>query len=183
MKELQLMDGGLLTKSVKCDFRVMGKKYGKLMKAVNAAVTSMSQQQIASLESAGEITLQADGQDVVVELSDVDIVSQDIPGWSVANEGTVTVALDITVTPELKVEGNSRKIIKQIQGLRKSQGFEITDRIRVVITDNAETRAVMEKFMGNIASQVLANSIELANPAGEPINFDDFKAVINVEKD
>ena len=183
VKELQLMDGGLLTKSVKCDFRVMGKKYGKLMKAVNLAVTSMSQQQITLLESAGQITLKAEGQDVVVELSDVDIVSQDIPGWSVANEGTVTVALDITVTPELKVEGNSRKIIKQIQGLRKSQGFEITDRIRVVITDNADTRAVMEKFRDNIASQVLANSIELADPVGEPINFDDFKAVINVKKD
>ena len=183
VKELQLMDGGLLTKSVKCDFRVMGKKYGKLMKAVNAAVTSMSQQQISQLEQDGQITLQAEGQDVVVELADVDIMSQDIPGWSVANEGTVTVALDITITPELKVEGNSRKIIKQIQGLRKSQGYEITDRIRVVISDTPETRAVMENFKENIAAQVLANSIELGNPAGEAINFDDFKAVINVAKD
>jgi isoleucyl-tRNA synthetase len=118
-----------------------------------------------------------------VELADVDIMSQDIPGWSVANEGTVTVALDITITPELKVEGNSRKIIKQIQGLRKSQGYEITDRIRVVISDTPETRAVMENFKENIAAQVLANSIELGNPAGEAINFDDFKAVINVAKD
>lgn len=183
VKQLQLMDGKMLTKSVKCDFRVMGKKFGKLMKAVNAAVTSMSQEQIAELEQKGSITLQADGQDAVVELSEVDIMSQDIPGWSVANEGTVTVALDITITPELKTEGNARKIIKQIQGLRKSQGFDITDRIRVVISDTAETREVLAKFGDNIAAQVLANSIELGEAAGEHIDFDDFKAAINVDKD
>jgi len=183
VKELQLMDGRMLVKNVKCDFRVMGKKFGKLMKAVNAAVTAMSQEQIAELEANGQITLQAEGQDAVIELADVDIMSQDIPGWSVANEGTTTVALDITITPALKTEGNARKVIKQIQGLRKSQGFEITDRIKVVITDTPETQAVLDTFKNNIAAQVLANSIELGNPAGEAIDFDDFKAVITVQKD
>ena len=109
-------------------------------------------------------------------------MSQDIPGWSVANEGTTTVALDITITPALKNEGNARKVIKQIQGLRKSQGFEITDRIKVVISETPETKAVLDSFKENIAAQVLANSIELGTPAGEPIDFDDFKAVITVEK-
>jgi isoleucyl-tRNA synthetase len=183
VKELQLMDGKMLVKNVKCNFRVMGKKFGKMMKAVSNAVAEMSQAQIAELESNGQVTLQADGQDAVIELADVDIMSQDIPGWSVANEGTTTVALDITITPVLKTEGNARKIIKQIQGLRKSQGFEITDRIRVVITDTPETAEVLASFKENIATQVLANAIELGNPAGDAIDFDDFKAVITVQKD
>lgn len=183
VKELQLMDGKMLVKNVKCNFRVMGKKFGKMMKAVSNAVTAMSQAQIAELEANGQVTLQADGQNAVIELADVDIMSQDIPGWSVANEGTTTVALDITITPALKNEGNARKVIKQIQGLRKSQGFEITDRIRVVITETPETKAVLDSFKENIAAQVLANSIELGNPVGETIDFDDFKAVITVQKD
>ena len=183
VKELQLMDGKMLVKNVKCNFRVMGKKFGKMMKAVSNAVAEMSQAQIAELEANGQVTLQAEGQDAVIELADVDIMSQDIPGWSVANEGTTTVALDITITPALKTEGNARKVIKQIQGLRKSQGFEITDRIRVVITDTPETAEVLASFKENIAAQVLANSIELGNPAGEAIDFDDFKAVITVQKD
>ena len=183
VKELQLMDGKMLVKNVKCNFRVMGKKFGKMMKAVSGAVAEMTQAQIAELEANGQVTLQADGQDAVIELADVDIMSQDIPGWSVANEGTTTVALDITITPALTNEGNSRKIIKQIQGLRKSQGFEITDRIRVVITKTPETQAVFDSFKDNIAAQVLANSIELGNPEGTAIDFDTFKAVITVEKD
>ena len=183
VKELQLMDGKMLVKNVKCNFRVMGKKFGKMMKAVSNAVAEMSQAQIAELEANGQVTLQAEGQDAVIELADVDIMSQDIPGWSVANEGTTTVALDITITPALKTEGNARKVIKQIQGLRKSQGFEITDRIRVVITDTPETAEVLASFKENIAAQVLANSIELGNPAGEAIDFDGFKAVITVQKD
>ncbi len=182
VKELQLMDGALLVKSVKCNFRVMGKKFGKLMKAVSDAVTNMSQAQIAELEEKGQITLSAAGEDAVVELADVDIMSQDIPGWSVANEGTVTVALDITITPELKTEGHARKLIKQIQNLRKSQGFDITDRILVEITDTPETQAALAGFKENIANQVLANAIELGQPEGEPINFEDFKAVIHVQK-
>ncbi len=183
VKELQLMDGALLVKSVKCNFRVMGKKFGKMMKAVSNAVAGMSQAEIAELEAKGRVMLNADGQDALIELEDVDIMSQDIPGWSVANEGTVTVALDITVTPELKVEGNARKLIKQIQSLRKSQGFDITDRIRVVITRTPETEAALAAFGENIASQVLANSLELGSPEGAPILFDDFKAIIHVTKD
>ena len=182
VKELQLMDGKMLVKNVKCNFRVMGKKFGKMMKAVSNAVAEMSQAQIAELEANGQVTLQAEGQDAVIELADVDIMSQDIPGWSVANEGTTTVALDITITPALKNEGNARKVIKQIQGLRKSQGFEITDRIQVVITETPETKAVLDGFKENIAAQVLANSITLGNPEGEAIDFDDFKAVISVVK-
>src|SRR5574344_2310210 len=176
------MDGKRLGKNVKCNFRVMGKKFGKMMKAVNNAVAAMSQEQIATLEARGQLTIEVEGQGALIELADVDMMSEDIPGWSVANEGTTTVALDITITPALKNEGNARKVIKQIQGLRKSQGFEITDRIRVVITETPETKAVLDFFKENIAAQVLANSIELGNPEGEPIDFEDFKASISVQK-
>ena len=153
-----------------------------MMKAVADAVTNMTQAQISELEAKGQITLQADGQDALIELEDVDIMSQDIPGWSVANEGTMTVALDIIVTPELKVEGNARKIIKQIQNIRKSSGFEITDRITVQISDCPEVRDVLAGFKQNIASQVLANSIDIADNDGELIQFEEFKANIKVVK-
>ncbi len=182
VKELELMDGSMLEKNVKCNFRVMGKKFGKMMKAVSNAVTAMTQEQIAELESKGQVTLQADGQDAVIELSDVDIMSQDIPGWSVANEGTMTVALDITVTPELKVEGNERKLIKQIQTLRKSTGLEITDRIKVQISHSPEVEAVLDKFKTNIANQVLANSIDIADNDGDLYDLGDFKANIKIVK-
>ena len=182
VKELQLMDGGLLVKNVKCNFRVMGKKFGKMMKAVNDAVTSMSQAEIAALESQGRITLVVDGQDAIVELEDVDIVSQDIPGWSVQNEGVLTVALDITLTPALQKEGNARRIIKQIQTLRKSSGFNITDRITVEITDVPAVRQAIESYNDYICGQVLANSLTLGQPEGEEIKFDNFEAVIKVVK-
>ena len=183
VKELQLMDGAMLVKNVKCNFRVMGKKFGKMMKSVSQAVAEMSQEQIAQLEAEGKVTLMAEGQEAVIELADVDIMSQDIPGWSVANEGVTTVALDITITPALKNEGNARKLIKQIQNLRKTQGFDITDRIRVVISDTPETQDVLACFKEAIASQVLANSIELGQTDGEAIDFDDFKAAITVVRD
>lgn len=182
VKELELMDGSILEKNVKCNFRVMGKKFGKMMKAVSNAVANMSQEQIGELESKGQVTLLADGQEAVVELTDVDIMSQDIPGWSVANEGTMTVALDITVTPELKVEGNERKLIKQIQNLRKSTGLDITDRINVLISDCPEVKAVLDKFKSNIANQVLANSIVIADNDGELYDLGDFKANIKIVK-
>ena len=177
------MDGAMLVKNVKCNFRVMGTKFGKMMKAVSQAVAEMSQEQIAQLEAEGKVALMAEGQEAVIELADVDIMSQDIPGWSVANEGVTTVALDITITPALKNEGNARKLIKQIQNLRKTQGFDITDRIRVVISDTPETQDVLACFKEAIASQVLANSIELGQTDGEAIDFDDFKAAITVVRD
>ena len=182
VKELQLMDGAMLVKTVKCNFRVMGKKFGKQMKAVADAVANMTQAEVTELESKGAVTLMAAGEPATVELTDVDIMSQDIPGWSVANEGTMTVALDITVTPELKVEGNSRKLIKQIQNLRKTSGLDITDRIHVTISPVAEVEAVLARFKTNIASQVLALSIDVAENDGELYDFDEFKANIKLQK-
>ena len=151
----------MLVKKVKCNFRTMGKKYGKLMKSVAALVDAMTQEQIAALESNGNISLTLpEGEPVEVY---VEIFSEDIPGWTVANEGSVTVALDITITEELKNEGVAREIIKAIQTQRKESGLEITDRIQVQIVNSPLVSSVVEKFGDYISAQVLANSIELVD--------------------
>jgi isoleucyl-tRNA synthetase len=163
VKELEFVEAqGMLVKQVKCNFRTMGKKFGKLMKSVNAAVLAMSQEQIAELEANEHLTLTLDtGEQVTVDLEDIEIFSQDIPGWSVANEGTLTVALDLTITEDLRLEGVARELIRSIQTLRKDSGFEITDRIRVTLPDNDDNRACLGKFKDYIASQVLADDISL----------------------
>ncbi|MBR4527089.1 MAG: class I tRNA ligase family protein, partial [Bacteroidaceae bacterium] len=163
VKELEFVEAkGMITKQVKCNFRTMGKKFGKLMKSVNAAVLAMSQDQIAQLETDGQLPLTLEtGENVTVDLEDVEIYSQDVPGWSVANEGTLTVALDLTITEDLRLEGVARELIRSIQTLRKDSGFEITDRIRVTIPQSDDNKACLEKYTDYIASQVLANEVTL----------------------
>ncbi len=186
VKELRFVDGseGMLVKKVKCNFRTMGKKYGKMMKAVNEAVVGMTQEQIAELESKQQVVLSVEGQDITVEAVDVEIISEDIPGWTVANDGNLTVALDIEITDELKNEGIAREIVKRIQGIRKESGFEIVDRIKVEITDVPAVAAAVKGFGDYICGQVLANSLSLGSPSeGVEVDFEDFKAVIKVSKD
>jgi isoleucyl-tRNA synthetase len=163
VKELEFVEAeGMLVKQVKCNFRTMGKKFGKLMKSVNAAVLAMSQEQIAELEANEHLPLTLDtGEQVTVDLEDIEIFSQDIPGWSVANEGTLTVALDLTITEDLRLEGIARELIRSIQTLRKDSGFDITDRINVTIPESDDNRTCLNKFSDYIASQVLANNISL----------------------
>ncbi len=163
VKELEFVEAeGMLVKQVKCNFRTMGKKFGKLMKSVNAAVLAMSQEQIAELEANEHLPLTLDtGEQVTVDLEDIEIFSQDIPGWSVANEGTLTVALDLTITEDLRLEGIARELIRSIQTLRKDSGFDITDRINVTIPESDDNRTCLSKFSDYIASQVLANNITL----------------------
>ena len=163
VKELEFVEAeGMLVKQVKCNFRTMGKKFGKLMKSVNAAVLAMSQEQIAELEANEHLPLTLDtGELVTVDLEDIEIFSQDIPGWSVANEGTLTVALDLTITEDLRLEGIARELIRSIQTLRKDSGFDITDRINVTIPESDDNRTCLNKFSDYIASQVLANNITL----------------------
>ena len=165
VKEIEFVDGsGMLVKKVKCNFRTMGKKFGKQMKSVAAAVAAMTQEQIALLEQ-GSVSIPVDGVDVLIELEDVEIYSEDIPGWSVANVGTLTVALDLTITEELRLEGMAREIIRSIQQLRKDSGFEITDRIVLTLPDNAETHACLEANRDYITSQVLAVEVRFAGDA------------------
>ena len=163
VKELEFVEAqGILVKQVKCNFRTMGKKFGKLMKSVNAAVLAMSQEQIAELEANEHLPLTLDtGEHVTVDLEDIEVFSQDIPGWSVANEGTLTVALDLTITEDLRLEGNARELIRSIQTLRKDSGFDITDRINVTLPETDDNRACLSKFSKYICSQVLAENITL----------------------
>lgn len=162
VKEIEFVDGaGMLVKKVKCNFRTMGKKFGKQMKAVAAAVVAMSQEQIVMLEK-GNVTLNIEGNDVLIELEDVEIYSEDIPGWSVTNSGTLTVALDLTITEELRLEGMAREIIRSIQQMRKDSGFDITDRIVLTLPDNADIRSCLQANYDYITSQVLAKEVKFA---------------------
>ena len=183
VKELTFVEGqGVLVKKVKCNFRTMGKKFGKLMKAVAAAVDHFSQEQIAELESAGKFALMVENQEVIVEKEDVEIISEDIPGWLVANEGNLTVALEVELSDELRREGMARELINRIQNLRKDAGFEITDHIAVTVAPNEQTDAAIAAFRDYIASQVLADSLEIAPNDGQEIDFDDFKLNIKIIK-
>ena len=164
VKELVFVEGdGILVKKIKCNFRTLGKKFGKLMKSVNETVINMSQEQIAELEKNGNITLQVEGVDALIELADVEIFSEDVPGWTVANEGALTVALDVEVTDDLRREGVAREIVKKIQAMRKDSGFDIVDRIVVEIEHNEATDAAVEQFNGYICNQVLADELKISD--------------------
>ncbi len=183
VKELKFVEGaGVLVKKVKCNFRTMGKKFGKLMKGVAAQMAALSQEQIAELEEKGTIMLNVDGQEAVVEAADVEIISEDIPGWLVANEGNLTVALEVELTDELLKEGMARELINRIQNLRKESGLEITDRICVAIAPNQQVADAVESFGGYIKTQVLADSIEITDNDGTETEFDDFKLNIKITK-
>ena len=183
VKEVKFVEGqGILVKKVKCNFRTMGKKFGKLMKGVAAQMDALSQEQIAQLEKDGVITINVEGQDLTVEAADVDIISEDIPGWLMGNEGNLTVALDITLTEELRNEGMARELVNRIQNIRKKSGLEITDRIRVSIEPNEAATKAVEAFGDYIARQVLADEIKLEANDGQSVEFDDFKLNIHITK-
>lgn len=129
------------------------------MKKVAAAISALTQQQINSLEREGVIALSLDGTEAKVDAADVEIISEDIPGWLVANEGNLTVALDITLTPELRAEGMARELVNRIQNIRKSRDYSITDRINVIIEPSELTENALGSFSEYIATQVLADSI------------------------
>ena len=183
VKDVKFAEGqGILVKKVKCNFRTMGKKFGKLMKAVAAAVDALSQEQIAQLEQQGTLPIDVEGQQLVIEVADVEIISEDIPGWLVGNEGNITVALDITITDELRAEGMARTLVNRIQNLRKKSGLEITDRINVTIEPNEAVTNAVNAFGNYIARQVLADSLVLEKNDGQEVDFDDFSLNIKVTK-
>ena len=175
-----------LVKRVKADFKKLGPKYGKIMKDLGKAISEMSQQDIAKLEKEGQIVFASLPGEPFVTLEDVEIKPEDIPGWQVATDGDVTVALDVTVTPELKREGTARELINRIQNIRKSKDFEITDRVNVVLTDTDEIKEAIESFGDYIKSQVLADSITLSGDTGSAefvdLELDGVKAYAKVEK-
>ena len=182
VKELKFIEGnGILVKKVKCNFRVMGKKFGKQMKSVADAVANLSQEEIAKLESEGKLTI-AIPDEVTIDLEDVEVISEDIPGWLVANEGAITVALEVELTDELKNEGMAREIINRVQNMRKDKGLEITDRIHIRVEPNPETDAAIEAFGDYIKTQVLADYIGVEANNGDEVEFDGFKLKIHILK-
>ncbi len=179
VKEVKFVEGqGVLVKKVKCNFRTMGKKFGKDMKAVAAAVAEMTQEQIAELETNGKMQLGT--YEILAE--DVEIISEDIPGWLVGNDGNLTIALDITLTDELRAEGIARTLVNRIQNIRKKSGLEITDRIRVQIEPNEAVTKAVEAFGDYIARQVLADGITLEANDGQAVEFDEFTLNITITK-
>ena len=188
VKELKFVDNaaGILVKRIKPDFKKLGPRYGKIMKSLAAAIQSMSQEDILAFEAAGTFTLKVEGQDATVERTDVEIISEDIPGWLVANEGRLTVALDITVTESLRKEGLARELVNRIQNLRKSNGYDITDKINVTILSTDEMDDAIKEFNEYIANQVLAVSVEITEHAisdATVLDFEDFNLSVRIEKE
>ena len=187
VKDMKFVDNtaGILVKRIKPDFKKLGPRYGKIMKSLAAQIQQMSQEDINAFEKAGTFTLQVDGQEAVIERADVDIFSEDIPGWLVANEGRLTVALDITITDDLKKEGLARELVNRVQNLRKSSGFDITDKVNITVASSAEMDDAITEYKEYISNQVLANSIEIAKePIAEAtmLDFEDFKLDVKVVK-
>ena len=161
---------------------IRDRKYGKLMKGIAAAMSALSQEQIAQLEKDGKYAVDVEGNVVEVEATDVEIISEDIPGWLVSNDGNLTVALEIELNDELRNEGMARELISRIQNLRKETGLEITDRIHVTISDNEKVEKAVSGFGDYIKSQVLALDIQLAQNDGAEVEIDDTKINIKVVK-
>ena len=184
VKELRFVEGsGVLVKKVKCNFRTMGKKFGKLMKGIAAVMSALEQDQIELLEKQGWLNVDVEGQSVTVESADVDIISEDIPGWLVSNEGNLTVALEVELNDDLRNEGMARELINRVQNMRKEAGFEITDRICVYVSHNDAMEKAIDNYSDYIKGQVLADNIEVSDDnRGNEVEFDDFKLYIDVVK-
>ena len=172
VKELELIEQttGIITKRIKPNFKTLGPKYGKYMKQIAALTAQFSQERIAEIESAPESVLEIDGQQIVVTPADFEITSEDMPGWLVASEGKLTVALDITLTDELRAEGVARELINRIQNIRKDSGFEVTDKIRVEIEQKELVADAVARYADYIGSQTLAVEVKSsAEPQGEVV--------------
>ena len=186
VKELKFADAGsnILVKKVKPDFKKLGPRYGKVMKALATAIQAMTQEEIATFERDGSFTFSIDGNACTVLTDDVEIISEDIPGWLVANEGRLTIALDITVTDELRREGLARELVNRLQNLRKSSGLEITDHIRVTLAPAEEMEGVLETYGDYIRRQVLADAITSTERSADmtELEFDDFQLPVKIEK-
>ena len=177
-------DEGVLVKRVKPDFKKLGPVFGKQMKAAAAALTSLDQKQIAQFERDGFIDLVLDGDTKRVDVANVEIISEDIPGWLVANDGNLTVALDVTVTDELHLEGIAREIINRVQNIRKGRNYNITDRIRLRFAAVEGIEELLAKFGDYISSQVLAVEVTVGRVAAdraEHLDIDDFPVDVEVE--
>ena len=185
VKELHFVDSAsdMLVKRVKPDFKKLGPRYGKIMKQLAQSIQEMDKHRINELETNGSVTLMVDGQEAVITTADVEIISEDIPGWLVGNEGRLTVALDITLTADLQKEGIARELVNRIQNLRKAKDFEITDRINIQLSSNASFDEAIMAFSDYIRNQVLANTIVIVQEQLEDqIEIDDQLLTVSILK-
>ena len=165
VKEIEILDdtSGIIRKKAKANFKTLGKRLGQHMKSASQIISELSQTEIASIEKTGSYILNTGGESFELTPEDVEIISEDIPGWQVANDRDITVALDITVTEELKAEGLARELVNRIQNIRKTSDFEVTDKIIVKIENHELLKNVMDKHREYIASEVLAEKVELVD--------------------
>jgi len=175
---------GFIKKKIKPNFVALGKRLGPKMKAVTNALSQFTQEDIANFEKVGSYSLRINDEDLILQLPDVDIISEDVPGWMVANKGPLTVALDVTVTPELINEGNARELVNRIQKIRKESGFELTDRISVKLADAKELKPAITEFNDYICAEILADKLELVTemPSGTEIEINDIPLKVLVTK-
>ena len=164
VKQVELIEDttGIITKRIKPNFKTLGPRYGKYMKQIAAMTAEFSQERIAQIEAAAQTVLDLGAEKITVTPADFEITSEDMPGWLVASEGKLTVALDITLTEELRAEGVARELINRIQNIRKDSGFEVTDKIRVEIEQKEFVAGAIAKYAGYIASQTLAVEVKAA---------------------
>lgn len=165
VKELEYLDdgAGILVKKIKPDFKKLGPKYGKMMKQIAGAVNSFSQEKISEIEKEGRISIEIEGNPLEILAEEVEITTQDIPGWLISNMGNLTVALDVTVTNELRQEGIARELINRIQNIRKDKGFEVTDKIRLQVQKMQDLDEAIENNFSYICSETLAESFDLVD--------------------
>ncbi len=186
IKEIEYLNphNTFISKKIKPNFVALGKKLGAKMKAVSAALAQFTQEDIALLEKEGQYNLSVDGEPVMLQITDVDISSEDIPGWTVANKGSLTVALDVTITPDLEAEGNAREFVNRIQKIRKDSNFELTDRIEVKVSANGELKDSLAQFKTYICAEILADKLEFLPEiqAGTEIEINDVSLNIIVLK-
>ena len=189
IKELEILSPEIemenIVKKIKPNFKTLGKRYGKLMKEIAAAFGNFTKKEISEIEKAGKYSFTLpNGEIIDLEAKDIEIITEDMPGWLVANEGKLTVALDIKVTPELQREGIAREFVNRIQNIRKSSGCEITDKISVEIEQSPEINAAVNDFKDYISSQVLATSLKLTEKleTAEELDFDEFIVKIKIQK-
>jgi isoleucyl-tRNA synthetase len=175
---------GFINKKIKPNFIALGKKLGAKMKTVSAAIGKFSQNDISQLEKEGKFVLEVDGEELILQLTEVEITAEDIPGWSVATKGALTVALDITITDELRREGEAREFVNRIQNLRKDSGFELTDRININIVENELLVNAIDKYKNYICAEILADSIVFVPEItdGTEIEVNDISLKVSVSK-
>lgn len=162
VKEMEYISGteGVISKKIKPNFKALGTRLGPKMKAVSAALAGLGQAGIAAMERDGSLVLQLDGEDITISLTEVEITAEDIPGWSVASRGSLTVALDITVNEELRQEGDAREFVNRVQNIRKDSSFELTDRISVTVQESPALKPSIIKFNDYICREILADNID-----------------------